>query len=472
MEPGNRITELLLTLQQVLEAAQSVSPETGEALADALTSHLGCDVGSLSVLSEDVVPHRFADWDVALEHLSAQDPDATVIGVSGGQERFQQSLGDLIATRYMRFTVGQVDYAQVPTGPDSHRQAMGFGVRLFTFRRQPVAVMQRKPDPMYGSQNARFEVLCPDAGVAAELLVEASRLGTELSLLRGQVISFAGNGFDPSTAGYTFLPRPEVPTGDVVLPDGVLERITNHVLGVAEHTEALRRFGQHLKRGILLYGPPGTGKTHTVRHLVGRSPGHTVVLLRGMTLAYISQATAIARNLQPAIVVLEDCDLVAADRDFSPGGAPLLFEVLDALDGLDADADVTFLLTTNRVDILEEALVERPGRVDLAIEIPLPDLGERCRLLELYRRDVAFSNEALGLAAERTGGMTAAFAKELIRRAVLEAAVLAETPSDTHLGKALDALLSEREALTRRLLGVGGADIPIMADDLEWDVVD
>lgn len=468
MEPDDRITDLLITLKQVMEAAQGWNAGDGPGLAEALSEHLGCDVASLSVLSEDVVPHRFADWDVALEHLSQQDPDATTMGVSGGQERFHQSLGDLISTRYMRFTVGQVDYTQVPTGPDSHRQAMGFGFRLFTFRSQPVAVLQRKPEPRYASENASFEVLCPDAGVAAELLVEVSRLGTELSLLRGQVISFAGNGFDPGTAGYTFLPRPDVSASDVVLPDGVLERIANHVLGVAEHTEALRRFGQHLKRGILLYGPPGTGKTHTVRHLVGRSPHHTVVLLRGMTLAFIGQAAAIARNLQPAIVVLEDCDLVAADRDFNPGGAPLLFEVLDALDGLDADADVTFLLTTNRVDMLEEALVERPGRVDLAIEIPLPDLGERTRLLELYRRGVAFSDDALASAAERTQGMTAAFAKELIRRAVLEAAVLDETPTDEHLTAALDRLLSERESLTRRLLGVGGEDITLLMDGEGW----
>jgi len=172
--------------------------------------------------------------------------------------------------------------------------------------------------------------------------------------------------------------------------------------------------------------------------------------------------------LQPAIVVLEDCDLVAADRDFSPSGAPLLFEVLDALDGLDSDSDVTFLLTTNRVDILEEALVERPGRVDLAIEIPLPDRHERERLLELYRRDVPFSDEALALAAERTAGMTAAFAKELVRRAVLEAAVVEESPTDAHLERALDLLLSERESLTRSLLGVEDEDSLEATQEQSW----
>jgi ATP-dependent 26S proteasome regulatory subunit len=102
-----------------------------------------------------------------------------------------------------------------------------------------------------------------------------------------------------------------------------------------------------------------------------------------------------ARALQPSIVVLEDCDLIAEDRSFGHGPQPLLFEVLDAMDGLDNDADVAFVLTTNRPDMLERALAQRPGRVDLAVEIPLPAHAEHVRLLELYGRKVSFSPEAL-----------------------------------------------------------------------------
>ena len=68
-----------------------------------------------------------------------------------------------------------------------------------------------------------------------------------------------------------------------------------------------------------------------------------------------------ARALQPSIVVLEDCDLIAEDRSFGHGPQPLLFEVLDAMDGLDDDADVAFVLTTNRVEALEHALRSGPG---------------------------------------------------------------------------------------------------------------
>ena len=57
--------------------------------------------------------------------------------------------------------------------------------------------------------------------------------------------------------------------------------------------------------------------------------------------------------------------------------------MLDALHGLDGDADVAFVLTTNRVDVLEQALADRPGRIDLAVEIPLPDAAARHRLFTL-----------------------------------------------------------------------------------------
>ena len=127
----------------------------------------------------------------------------------------------------------------------------------------------------------------------------------------------------------------------------------------ASSGDALRAAGQHLKRGVLLYGPPGTGKTHLVRHLLSQTEGTTAVLLSGRTLDLLNIATTLARPVQPAIVVLEDCDLVAEHRGGRTNAA--LFETLEAMDGLAADADITFILTTNRADLLERALVERPG---------------------------------------------------------------------------------------------------------------
>jgi SpoVK/Ycf46/Vps4 family AAA+-type ATPase len=169
---------------------------------------------------------------------------------------------------------------------------------------------------------------------------------------------------------------------------------------------------------------------------------------------------SLARDLQPAVVVLEDVDLVAEDRSFGPGASPVLFDLLDAMDGAAADADLLFVLTTNRADLLEPALAARPGRVDVAIEIDLPDADARRRLLTLYGRSIALRlSEAETLEIiERTDGVTASFLKELLRRAMLES--LHENASDptvtaAHASRALDDLLDSGQQLTRSLLGVG-----------------
>ena len=94
----------------------------------------------------------------------------------------------------------------------------------------------------------------------------------------------------------------------------------------------------------------------------------------------VGTAAALARDLHPAAVILEDVDLVAEARSHGPASNPILFDLLDAMDGGAPDADLLFLLTTNRADLLEPALAARPGRVDIAVEIALPDAAARQRL--------------------------------------------------------------------------------------------
>ncbi len=429
----------------------------GEGLREVLTAHLGTDARRLPVVSESVPPHRVVDADIALALLVDADPGARLIGIAG-DVRHHMTVGDLLQAggRWGGVVrVGQVDYAQLPTGPrpEDRRQVVSSGVHLFRFDGTPVVVRVEGVAPQYGREQALVEVVAPERSVAEALIDRVRALMDERSVLRGQIITFGIDPYGRGMAGITFVGRPTLSADDVVLPDGALDRVRAHVVGIGEQREHLRAHGQHLKRGILLYGPPGTGKTHTVRYLLSSTPGTTAVLLSGGSLEHIHAAAKIARAHQPAIVVLEDCDLVAEDRSFAMGPQPLLFEVLDALDGLDSDADVAFLLTTNRITDLEVALAQRPGRVDLAVEIPLPDEGGRLALFRLYAAGL-FSEDALAAAAAGSAGTTASFAKELVRRAVLRAALAGSSPSDEHLAGALDELLSDSEVLTRSLLGV------------------
>ncbi len=451
MEIDDDLRRFLDAFARIGDLVPSLRVDDGRPeLAAVLAEHLGQAPDGVVAVSKEIAGYRFADFDVALEAVAG--PDAAVVGIGGGDQRHHMTLADLVGTQWQRVPVGQVEWADTPISDTQTRRVIAFGMRLFHYGGQPVAVLSRRASQVRGDGRGLLEVLCPDAVTASDLLAELTRVSTERSVLRGNVLSLEMVGFEAEGDGYRFLPRPDVPAEAVILPDGTLERVTGHVLGVAEHAETLRRYGQHLKRGVLLYGPPGTGKTHTVRHLISVSPRHTVIVLSGQTLAFVGQATSIARHLQPAIVVLEDCDLVAMDRDFGSSGQPLLFELLEALDGLDSDTDIAFVLTTNRVDVLEDALTQRPGRVDLAVEIPPPDEAARRRLLDLYQGGVQFSSSALDEVARRSDALTASFFKELIRRAVLYAAEDGLEPTDVHLLSALAALQSDQETLSRNLI--------------------
>jgi hypothetical protein len=109
----------------------------------------------------------------------------------------------------------------------------------------------------------------------------------------------------------------------------------------------------------------------------------TVLLLTGHALGAVTPACEMARGLAPAMLVLEDVDLVAENR-MHGHSTSLLFELLNQMDGLSEDTDIVFVLTTNRPEVIEPALASRPGRIDLAVSMPLPDAEGRSRLPDLY----------------------------------------------------------------------------------------
>jgi hypothetical protein len=437
-------------LQRVNHLHLAELTATRTPLGDAISDHLGTDASLLPAVQEAIADHRLVDVDLALAELSAR-AGGRLMGVTGGDQRLHTGMAELVSNPHARFAPGPVDYVERATGPATSRRVVAMGVHLFTHRGLPIAVVQRAAARQYGREAAGVEVMGADPEVVSDLIETLRRTMIERSVLRGQVLSFVPTEYGQD-AGATFVERPEVGEADVILPPGLLDVVVGHAVGISGHRRALAAAGQHLKRGILLYGPPGTGKTLTIRHLLARGKDVTAVLLTGASIRFITTAAEIARTFPPSMVVLEDVDLVAMERHSTP--QPLLFEVLDALDGLGGDADVAFVMTTNRVDVLERALAERPGRVDLAVEIPLPELPERRRLLRRYAGGLAFSDAALDDAAARTAGTTGSFAKELIRRSVLAAAARGADPGDDDLATALDALLADREHLTRRMLGV------------------
>lgn len=377
------------------------------------------------------------------------------LGIAARHKHFSGvTLSDLVAEEG-GFRPGPVDYVNLPVDIDRTMPCVQFGLYLIPGDAGPVAAFVRGPVEHSPQERLSVDVMATDRTVAEGFLARLRELMRIHNVYRGKVLSF---DFTPyGSYRLTFHRLPAVARDDIVLPDGVLEAIEAHTMGIARRAEELRPAGRHLKRGLLLYGPPGTGKTLSVMYLARQMPDRTVLLLIGHGLGGLGQAGAMARALQPAMVVLEDVDLVAMDRSL-PGlhANPLLFQLLNEMDGLAEDEDVVFVLTTNRVELLEAALAARPGRVDQAVELPLPDPQSRRRLFELYTRGLVADLQGLDEFIDRTDGVSPAFIKELIRRATLDAVERDGSGAmvrDEHMDRALADLLERGGSVLRSLLG-------------------
>jgi hypothetical protein len=469
-------------LRQLVNAARAEE----SAPRHVLVGHLGPDAATLPVTR--------ALWN-AYDHVNVQagldawlaEPGRQheIVGLTGFQhESF--SLADLMQpSAWLSIGIGGITTAARATGPGgASRLCVQCAVYLVTDADGPLVLLLQGPETESPLEGFTVEVSCHDAERGRRVTEQIRRLSVQQNVFRGQVIEFGGEVFGRADAPMSFLSRPAIRRDQVILPSEVLDGIEEQVVGIARHAGRLWASGQHLKRGILLHGPPGTGKTHTIRYLLGQLPDVTVVLVSGQALDRIGDACSVARTLQPAMVVVEDVDLIAEERDLGGGIGqhPLLFQLLNEMDGLGPDLDVTFLLTTNRPDLLEPALAQRPGRVDHAVQLPLPDAAARLRLLRLYQGrldlDLAGADEVIA----RTEGVTASFLKELLRRAALRAATQDAAAGDgragdgragdgmplrvtaAHLAAALDQLLDTRSQLTRVLLGGHPGD-PDMGED-------
>jgi cell division protease FtsH len=444
------VVELLSWLHDV-----APRPDRGRNAAVALVAaHLGDSGSAASVVAREVPPFEQVNLQVALDAWTAEDGRSVdVHGLALPEQYGPVSLSDLVHGEVNGpVRLSAPDVVDLPSGPDRTTAVWRTALLLVRDARGAYVVLVRGPHRH--EPGLTVEVAGLATAAAQEVHRELSELRTRLSVHRGQLLELLPGG------GLDFPVLPATTREDVVLPEAVLRRIERHTVDIAERRADLRSAGQHLKRGLLLYGPPGTGKTHTTRYVVQHLEGSTVFLLSGRSLHLIGMVTSLARELQPAVVVLEDVDLVAEDRGYGDGASPVLFELLDAMDGAAADADLLFLLTTNRADLLEPALAARPGRVDVAVEIGLPDPDARRRLFEVYSRGVPLAVEPpdVEVVVERTDGVTASFLKELVRRAVLES--LTEQPgaleqvTGDHLSRALDDLLDSTQTVTRALLGV------------------
>ena len=207
------------------------------------------------------------------------------------------------------------------------------------------------------------------------------------------------------------------------------------VVNFLKEPEAFTKVGARIPKGVLLVGPPGTGKTLLAKAVAGEagvpffsiSGSDFVEMFVGVGASRVRDLFQEAKKNAPCIVFIDEIDAVARRRGAGLGGShdereQTLNQMLVEMDGFDVNEGIMVLAATNRVDILDPAIM-RPGRFDRKVAVGRPDIRERREILDVHARNKPLSDDVnLDELARTTAGYTGADLENLLNEAAIEAA--------------------------------------------------
>jgi len=256
------------------------------------------------------------------------------------------------------------------------------------------------------------------------------------------IVKLIGNIYDSRVRVMELEEFPEISYADVGGLEDAIKEIREAVEYPLTKPEIFRRIGVEPPKGILLHGSPGTGKT-LIAKAVAHEAKATFIRMSGSELVHkfigegaglVRELFMLARERAPAIVFIDEIDAVGSTRtnDGTSGSAEVqrtMMQLLAEMDGFDNRGDVRIMAATNRVDMLDRALL-RPGRFDRIIEIPLPDATGRLEILKIHSRKMQLVgvdlNEITGMTENATGAELQAVCREAGMIAVRREAVAVE----------------------------------------------
>jgi len=236
--------------------------------------------------------------------------------------------------------------------------------------------------------------------------------------------------------------RPTEKFSDIGGLDKQLEELIEAVILPMKYKDRFDKVGIRPPKGVLLFGPPGTGKTLMARACAAQTKA-TFLKLAGPQLVQmyigdgakiVRDAFALARAKGPAIIFIDELDAVGTKRfDSDKAGdrevQRTMLELLNQLDGFTPDESIKVIAATNRVELLDPALL-RSGRIDRKIELPLPNLQARAQILGIHARHMNVSPD---VNYEELARSTDDFNGAMLKAVTVEAGMLALRRGGTEL---------------------------------------
>ncbi|KAJ0634461.1 putative AAA+ ATPase domain, ATPase, AAA-type, core, AAA ATPase, AAA+ lid domain-containing protein [Helianthus annuus] len=280
-----------------------------------------------------------------------------------------------------------------------------------------------------GYAGADLEALCREAAMCAVKRCSNVEEANVCSLLIDDW-KIARSIVGPSITRGVTVEIPKVSWDDIGGLHNLKKKLKQAVEWPLKHSEAFEKLGVSPIRGILLHGPPGCSKT-TLAKAAAHAAQASFFSLSGAELfsMYVGEGEALLRNtfhrarlVAPSIIFFDEADVVAAKRGTSSSGSTtvaerLLSTLLTEMDGLEEAKGILVLAATNRPHAIDNALM-RPGRFDLVLYVPPPDLEARYEILRVHTRGMNIDNDVdLKQIAQETERFTGAELEGLCREA-------------------------------------------------------